>query len=203
MRAAKPAQANLDNLRLVSKRLKNLNHFLFFGTLLGYIRERTIIENDDDIDLYVDRAHRAEVQNQFAAEDGVKFRRRLAKFKTEFFSQAIRRFGDTKTYIDFYFFEDDPTRDVIIENWNFHGRFRNPSQALHIPKSLIYPLQTGTMHDFEVKLPADPKGCCAYLYGDNWRTPLSKSDGDYTTRIVDNRPEQILARRNGVQNDSE
>lgn len=180
---------NLENLRLVSEQLKDVPHFLFFGTLLGYVREGSIIEGDDDIDIYIDRKLRQDIP-QLLDGSGMKVRRRKEQFKTEYFAQAVRRIDDVQTYADFYCYEDDTSRDFVIDHWNFHGRYKDPETAMHIPRSLLFPLQTGEMQGFQVKIPADPEGCCAFLYGKDWRTPMAKGT-EYTTKIVANRPKLI------------
>ena len=47
-----PRERNLSNLKIVTQVLNQIDveYFVRFGTLLGYIREQQIIENDDDID---------------------------------------------------------------------------------------------------------------------------------------------------------
>ena len=42
---------NRANLVLISKLLEDIDHFVFFGTLLGLTRELDIIDGDDDIDI--------------------------------------------------------------------------------------------------------------------------------------------------------
>lgn len=190
MRHARPIEMNLDNLRLVSECLKNIPHFLFFGTLLGYVREGCIIEGDDDIDLYVDRTLRNEISHLFHGTD-MKVRRNREKFQTEYFAQAVRRFDDVVTFADFYFYEDTPEHDYIVDHWNFRGEYRNPETAMHVPRELLFPLQKGTMQGFEVSLPANPEGCCEFLYGKDWRIPMAKGS-EYTTKIVDHRPRIVL-----------
>jgi len=52
----KPTVLRLDNranLVLVSKLLEDIDHFVFFGTLLGLTRELDLIDGDDDIDILV------------------------------------------------------------------------------------------------------------------------------------------------------
>ena len=46
-------KANKDNLIEITSLIKNLDYFLFFGTLLGDIRENSVIKNDDDIDFLI------------------------------------------------------------------------------------------------------------------------------------------------------
>lgn len=189
MLKAKPTEFNTENLRLVSARLASIPHFIFFGTLLGYVREKSIIVGDDDIDVYVDRRFKADVIEALSGSD-IKFRNRRALFRTEYFAQGVREIQGEKTFIDFYFYEDNENLDYIIENWNFNGEYENESNALHIPKSIIFPLNTGRMQGFDVSIPTDAEACCQYLYGENWRIPIAKST-EYRTEIINNRPQII------------
>ena len=45
---------NLENLLIISSALKKEKNFIFYGTLLGIVRERNILKGDDDIDLLID-----------------------------------------------------------------------------------------------------------------------------------------------------
>ena len=46
---------NINNLRVVCELLnqKKIEYFIFYGTLLGYCREKNLLKRDDDIDCYV------------------------------------------------------------------------------------------------------------------------------------------------------
>lgn len=55
-----PKELNLENLRYVSERIASFECAIFFGTILGYQREGNVIEDDDDIDIYVHIRHRDE-----------------------------------------------------------------------------------------------------------------------------------------------
>ena len=43
-----------ENLKFFSKLLKEHNPFIFYGTLLGFVRDGSFIKNDDDIDFLID-----------------------------------------------------------------------------------------------------------------------------------------------------
>ena len=45
---------NLENLLIISSALKKEKNFIFYGTLLGIVREKNILKGDDDIDLLID-----------------------------------------------------------------------------------------------------------------------------------------------------
>ena len=49
-----PSKYNLKNIERISPNLKDVKHFLFYGSLLGYKRHNNVIEGDDDIDILVD-----------------------------------------------------------------------------------------------------------------------------------------------------
>ena len=44
---------NFDNLLKVSYSIKNIEYFIFYGTLLGITRDDSIIKGDDDVDFMV------------------------------------------------------------------------------------------------------------------------------------------------------
>ena len=52
-RQNKLQKLNFQNLKSVSNIIKNLEHFIFYGSLLGIIRDQNIIKNDDDIDFLI------------------------------------------------------------------------------------------------------------------------------------------------------
>lgn len=182
-------EQNLDNLRYVSERMMHLPHFVFYGTLLGYQREGTIITNDDDIDILVDRKHHDDIRAIFENTE-VFIRRKREKFRTGVFLQGVRMIGDTRTFIDFYLYEDIAEHDYICENWNYTGDYDIASNAMHIPKSAIYPIQNAQMQGIDIKVPADPQACCEFLYGKSWQIPRSKAT-DYTMKIHDHLPVMV------------
>ena len=183
---SKPQKLNRKNLIDVSTALKGIEHFVFFGTLLGLVREEDIIPHDDDIDFYVPKEQRAVVierlkATNFIIEDGV------FPNHTDYFLQAYRMIGRVKTYIDFYLYQSNWLENTIVDPWNYRGRFDDKSTHLHIPKSLIYPLKTVRFFDCDIAMPAQGEALCAFLYGADWRTPRRK-DTEYNTKISLNTP---------------
>ena len=52
---------NQENLFFFTNILKNIEHFVFFGTLLGLTRDKQLIEGDDDVDFYINLKNRNEL----------------------------------------------------------------------------------------------------------------------------------------------
>jgi hypothetical protein len=190
MLKAKPVEFNLDNLRYVSERLGDIPYFIFYGTLLGYVREGSIIVGDDDIDLFVEDRYKAEIFDVFQGSE-LQMRRRQKRFQTPHFAQGLRRFEDEPTFVDFYLYENNEDAAFIIDRWNFAGQWRNRETDVHIPKSLIYPCRPATMQGIPITIPANPEACCEFLYGPDWKTPRAKKT-EYKTVIKGNRPTVVL-----------
>ena len=96
---------NFQNLKAVSDKMSDMEYCVFFGTLLGFCREENLIDGDDDIDLYVNIKHHSEV---------IELLKNLqfdVSIKTPFFVQGTRILENTKTYVDFYFYEKDENRE--------------------------------------------------------------------------------------------
>ena len=132
MNLAVDKEYNLKNLKDLTPFLKNIEYFIFFGTLLGYHRDNSVIEWDDDIDFYVNIKHK---------DDIVSILEKLnveTSINHSHFVQGARLIDGNRTYIDFYFYEDLPDKYYILERWNFHGQPENERLHLHIPKDYIY-----------------------------------------------------------------
>ena len=170
---------NLINLKEVTPKLKNLEYFIFYGTLLGYHREKNLIRYDDDIDFYINIQHRDQL-NYILEEVGFTI-----GYHSECFVQGIRKIGDKTTYVDFYCYDNDETSEFIRDRWNFKGNYHNFSTHLFIDKDWVFPILEGNIDDLSFKIPNNPEECCIYLYGEDYRIPLDK-DVEYITRVINN-----------------
>lgn len=171
-------------------RIKHLEAFIFFGTLLGFTRENNIIEYDDDIDIYINAKQFRHLMLILESSD-FKIRKRpdyrwYQLNKTPLIIQASRILEGVETYVDFYLYDDsDP--EFITERWNFKGNWKDATTLLKTPKKLIFPIQTATMQGIEILVPSRPTELCQFLYGDSWQIPMKK-ETEYVSRIKDNRP---------------
>ncbi len=177
---------NRTNLIEISQMVFDLECFAFFGTLLGLNRESDIIKHDDDIDLLINLNQR----------DSLIKKLNCSSFnidpdnplnRSRYFLQATRELAGIETYVDFYFFENNPEQDFIIERWNFFGKPEDPTFAIHIPKNFIYPISKEQYLGAKINLPNDKDAICEFLYGPSWRNPLKKGL-EYKAIIINHKP---------------
>ena len=130
-----------------------IHYGLWFGTLLGAIREKGFIKHDEDTDIFVLDEDREKV---FAAlfdfeEIGLKVIRYQDKGEIISFMR-----GDD--YIDIYFYKKSLNQRVTVDN-GIDGKY----------------LETVEMTDFlgtQFPVPQNPKEVVKILYGENWHIPL-------------------------------
>ena len=156
------------NLIYFSKKLKNIDYFVFFGTLLGLVREGNIIQGDDDIDLYVNVKDKKNIFNILKNSPYKK-----TKNSSDYFLQFKRKYNNESSIVDIYFYED-LNKDYIKEKHNFFGLYKYSLFTLHIPKKIIFPIQIKNFFNVDIKLPSKPKMVCSFLYSQNWKIKLSK-----------------------------
>tara|TARA_B100000315_G_scaffold29636_1_gene25166 strand:- start:45 stop:800 length:756 start_codon:yes stop_codon:yes gene_type:complete len=189
---------NRDNLVLVSKILNHDEYFVFYGTLLGLSREKDIIENDDDIDLLVDIKNRDNVVEKIE-KSILQIDYSNPYNKSPYFLQAFNETKNIKSYIDFYFYENYKNLDYIVERCNFFQNWNNPSQSLHIPKKIIFPIKNEYFFNTIISLPKKHLNVCKYLYGKKWKVPQRKNK-DYKIIINNNVPEFHIIKNININN---
>ncbi|MCA8833514.1 MAG: LicD family protein, partial [Proteobacteria bacterium] len=186
---AKPQDLNRKNLIYVSNLLKGIEHFVFFGTLLGLVRDGDIIPHDDDVDFYVPIEQRAAVIERLKTTDFSIGLNTDGKPEQPLCTVRAYKFIDgMELDIDFYLYQSNPETDCIIERWNISGKPDNKDTHLHIPKSMIFPLKTQRFFDCDIAMPAKGEDLCEFLYGKDWRTPLRKYT-EYIPEITGNNME--------------
>ena len=127
---------NEDNLLFFSSLLAEIEHFAFFGTLLGLVRDNKIIEWDDDVDIYVNSAARADLL-QVLQKAGLKVPLDVFPNTTPYLLQVQRTVRGEVGLVDFYFYDADADPDYIWEKWNFRARPEKANAAIKIPKKNI------------------------------------------------------------------
>jgi len=190
-----------DGLGFTLKFFSNLmnekcEYFLFFGTLLGLVRDKRPIKGDDDVDFYVNKNHYAFVKDMLSGL-GIPINYGEWPNNTEDFIQANCVIEGIEVRADFYFYDNETDINFVKEKWNFLGKPENPSNILKVPKPLIFPLKKITWQDTTLYIPMHPEIICEMLYGINWNIPQQKGV-DYVMQVHGGRPLRMVQRGNEI-----
>ena len=148
---------NAQNLKEVLPLLEGLDYFVFYGTLLGLVREGDILENDDDIDILVDRKHLAELIERFDKHNGILTFDNNPNNYSDHFKQATCMRDNVMTYADFYVFDAEIKPGSIVDRWNFHGSWNDPNMHIIIPNDIIYTIETKSNEKYgKINYPSQP-----------------------------------------------
>ena len=177
-----------------SKELKinEIEHFAFFGTLLGLTRDGKPIDNDDDVDFYVNKNDYLKVRNLL---NSIGLTVNYSKWpnNTKYFIHASGILENIEIRVDFYFFDSDADENFLIEKWNFAAKPNNHKLILKIPKPLIYPIVKKSYLGSEICVPKHSDIICEFLYGIDWKIPKQKGV-DYKVAIIGGRPLRIIGK---------
>ena len=185
-------ETNEENLLYFTNLLSGCEHFVFFGTLLGLVRDNRLIDGDDDVDIYVNSAERDNIIDIFK-KNKIKFNLDDPPNNTPHILQIKRLVNGEVGLIDFYFYNAGKDPNNIWETWNFSGTYKNPNSAIKISRNLIFPIEPIFFKGAEIFLPAKAKDICVFLYGKNWDKPLAK-DREYITKIINNKPRVFVGK---------
>ena len=173
---------NNKNLKFIAEKIQDLDYFLGFGTLLGFVRDGETIDLDDDVDICLNKKHRQDVYDLI-------YHNNLSIIINEPDIIQLGYYIDNNPVIvDFYMFEEK--EDYILEKWNFHGQPQNPNTHLHIEKELVYPVKNEYYEDIPIKIPNKPEEMCEYYYGPKYSLKLNKGS-DYRVLIENNKPKIV------------
>ena len=179
---------NFQNLILVAPLIKGVEYFIFYGTLLGIIRENNIIKGDDDIDFLVNYRSKKLLLKKMEKNKSFKMNKKVCN---KYFVQFIKKYNGLRTFVDFYFYINDPTKNYIIDKHNWIGNINDKRYAIHFPKKLIFPI----VKNKKFNMPKNPKAACRFIYGDTWSIPQKKNT-NYRPEIIKNKP--VLIKRSYV-----
>lgn len=141
------------------RRLPNFQFIIFYGSLLGYVRENDFIENDDDIDMllpFKDRERYIFAINQL----------NLTITVNEL--SIIQINVDNLGICDVYFYENRGP-DILIR-WDNTQLFS---------KNDIWPLKRVLFKNYYINIPKNSIKILKEIYGENWNVPTKKEDYDW------------------------
>lgn len=150
-----------ENLLLL-KKICEENHIpflLYYGTLLGAVREKNFITHDEDIDLALKKEDMPIFLNLLFKLRNIGFE--VARYERRGFMSIIRK-GE---YIDLYFFDIYPQN----RNWRYCARDIFPKDFIEETKKI----------DFKGELfstCSNPIKFLEFYYGENWKTPIAFFD---------------------------
>ncbi len=179
---------NFSVLIFITKLINELEYFVFFGTLLGLVRENNLIQNDDDIDIYINIKERDKLI-KILVENNIVVDLNLKVNQDNSFLQVQKEINNKNAIIDFYFFDETLDDLYLVEKWNFEGGTNNPSKHLRIPKIFTHPIQKVEKRSCHINFPAQPEYLCEFLYGKNWKKKLKlKKDEEYVIEVFEGKP---------------
>ena len=186
-------KTNEDNLKFISYFLKDVEWFIFFGSLLGVVRDGRLIEQDDDIDIYINYSCREEVLRRIESSNN------QVTINNKFFIQLNRIVNGEKGCIDLYFYTQEKG-NFILERWNFFGLCNNKHYHLKLPKLLVYPIRNVNFNGDFINVPNQPEKLVRILYGRKWNTPLKKDGQKYRIVMLFNKPVILYHRMAQIRN---
>ena len=185
----------IKNLHKIIPLLHDLEYFIMLGTLLGYARENAILENDDDIDFYVNKKDKPLFLERLDNNKYFDFNENEFPNHTPHFIQLTKDYEDEHTRVDLTFYELTDKFLLDVFSYNLNEEFQRLREKnltderldLHIPKELIFPLDKKNFEIIKVKVPSRVLQTVEFLFGPRWREPLIKGV-DYSEKIVNNSP---------------
>ena len=131
--------------------------FIFFGTLLGIVRENNCIEGDDDIDIMINYDY-SKLRKTFQ-KHGFKFTRQFEIGR----SKKILKSVSTDEFVSFDFYMCE------VDNKNYFTPWQNVEvRNVEIEKM--------NWNETILNLPKNSVSILKKMYGENWKTPISYGD---------------------------
>tara|TARA_Y100000310_G_scaffold260291_1_gene269147 strand:- start:340 stop:1098 length:759 start_codon:yes stop_codon:yes gene_type:complete len=188
----KDKKKHLKNLKDVCKLISHLEYFIWGGTLLGYHREKDIIDGDDDLDFAMHIKHKDEVikiLNSNGFNGGtMTVAREIAHPQPiptcEYLLGFWKIIDGEGTLIDFSLYDGcNPLAQedsILMRFLPGMGSRCGEGQGVSFPKKIVYPIKVKELQGIKVKVPNDSEAVVLINFGKNWETPISnRSDFNY------------------------
>lgn len=160
-----------QTLELAKRLLDNigLKLYLAFGTLLGAVREQSIIKGDADVDTYVTEEEKLVSAIPYLHQNGLRLCRVV---KGSMYSFR----ANERSYIDIYIL-----RPLRFSIWSFYCLALNSNIT---PKKFFKETQQIYFLGMQFSCPAEPENLLEFWYGKDWRIPQSKK-GHYEVKTAE------------------
>lgn len=137
--------------------MKNLDFYLAFGTLLGAVRDKTIISGDEDVDVFiVDESLLISIL-PFLSENGMKLFRKVD-------GKIYSFWNANHCYIDVYIL-----RPIHWSIWSLYCLYLSNNVT---PKKYFKEYEEIEFLGNKYKCPRNPENLLEFWYGKNWKTPI-------------------------------
>lgn len=175
-------------LYFVTEKLnEKVDYSIFFGTLLGMIRDKSLIENDDDIDLLLDIKDKKKILEIFD-NSKLLIDINLPINKEKYFLQGIFKSSNQNCLVDFYFYEDLNKKNIILKS--YLGNIQNIRRYwMYIEKELIFPFSKSSIDRINYYAPKNSPETIKFLYGKKWNQKIAKDK--YVVFFLRNKPTYI------------
>lgn len=147
-----------------------LPFYLSFGTLLGAVRDKSLIQGDEDVDVFIDDEQKLYNNLPFLYENGFKICR---------FSRGIMYSFrlNNRSYIDVY----------ILRPFKWYTLWRLNCLCLSnnaTPKKFFKEYEDIDFLGVTCRCPKNPEKLLEFWYGKSWRTPIRGHKFYYEIRIA-------------------
>lgn len=160
------ARLLLDTTQKLFSKIK-LDFFLAFGTLLGAVRDKTLIKGDEDVDVFIEDENSLRRNLPFLSDNGYKVCRiedgRLYSF----------RINGSKAYIDVYI-----RRRLPLSVWSLWCTCLCNNA---VPRKFLNKKAKISFLGSVYSIPAKPERILEFWYGKDWRTPIRGHNFTYDT----------------------
>jgi hypothetical protein len=149
-----------ETLLTISKLLNDEgfdNWFIGYGTLLGIIRNKSCINNDDDIDIIIDITNKTKILSIID-----KYNFKITMNEDNFLQISA---NDNSPLIDFYLCDMNDHENTFNDTWE------------HILWTNCKPILKIDWKNSTLNIPNTPEIKLNNYYGDNWMTPDPDSKG--------------------------
>lgn len=146
---------SLSNLKIIFEILDEIEveYFVFFGTLLGVIRNKNLIEHDTDTDIFIKKISKIQINylsKRLKENNFDKFRH----------TSEIISYKRNNEYTDLYLFK------LSNDCFRCHG--------FNIPVKYVENLKSIRVKGLNFRVPKKYKQCLDLLYGIDWKIEIKQ-----------------------------